>query len=80
MYVLSDNGLKMEIFTYSLFTDSVTQPDISLIQLYILHKISWKDLSSIYLSELITVELKKGANFMSPFSLCLLRKTLLFDI
>ena len=34
MYVLPDNGLKIEIFTYSLFTDSITQPDPSLIQFH----------------------------------------------
>ena len=54
MYVLPDNGLKIEIFTCSLFTDSIIQPDPSLIQLSILYNISGKDLSSIYLSELIT--------------------------
>ena len=31
MYMLLDNGLKIEIFTYSVITDSVTQPDPSLI-------------------------------------------------
>ena len=40
VYVLPDNGLKIEIFTDSLFADSVTQPDPSLIQLSILCKIS----------------------------------------
>ena len=33
MYALPDNGLKIEIFTYSASTDSITQPDSSLIQL-----------------------------------------------
>ena len=33
MYVLPENGLKTEIFTYSASTDSITQPDSSLIQL-----------------------------------------------
>ena len=78
MYALHDNGLKIEIFTYSLFIDSITQPDTSLIQLSTLCKISWKDLSSIYLSELIialVVELKQtGVSSMSPFSLRLLGK------
>ena len=55
MYVLPDNGLNIEIFTYSLFTNSITKTDPSLTQLSILNKIFWKDLSSIYLSELITV-------------------------
>ena len=54
MYVLSDNGLKIETFTYSASTDSVTQPYPSSIQLSILRKISWKDLSVSY-SRLITV-------------------------
>ena len=31
MYMLLDNGLKIEIFTYSVITDSVTQTDPSLI-------------------------------------------------
>ena len=39
MYVLPDNGLKIEIFTYSASIDSVTEPDPSLIQLSILYKI-----------------------------------------
>ena len=54
IYELPDNGLKMYIFTYSLFIHSITQPDPSLIQLSILYKISWKDLSRSY-SRLITV-------------------------
>ena len=54
MYVLPDNGLKIETFTYSASTDSVTQPSPSSIQLSILRKISWKDLSVSY-SRLITV-------------------------
>ena len=54
MYVLPDNGLKIETFTYSASTDSVTQPYPSSIQLSILRKISWKDLSVSY-SRLITV-------------------------
>ena len=33
MYVLPDNGLKVEISTYPLSTDSITQPDPSSIQL-----------------------------------------------
>ena len=35
MYVLPDNGLKIEIFMYSASADSNTQPDPSLIQLFI---------------------------------------------
>ena len=54
MYVLPDNGLKTEIFTYSASADSITQQDPSLIQLLIPYKISWKGLSGSY-SELITV-------------------------
>ena len=54
LYVLSNNELKIDIFTYSASADSITQPDPSLIQLSILYKISWKDLSSMYL-ELVTV-------------------------
>ena len=40
MYVLPDNRLKIEIFTYSVFSDSVIQPDPALVQLSILYKIS----------------------------------------
>ena len=54
MYVLPDIGLKTNILTYSASVDSITQPDPSLTQLLILYKISWNDLSSMYL-ELITV-------------------------
>ena len=54
MYVLPENGLKIDIFTCYTSTDLITQPDPSLIQLSILYKISRKYLSSIYL-ELITV-------------------------
>ena len=36
MYVLPDNGLNIEIFTYSASTDSITQIDSSLRQLSIL--------------------------------------------
>ena len=43
MYVLPDNGLKIEIFTYSESTDSIIQPGSSLIPLSILHKTSGKD-------------------------------------
>ena len=55
MYVFPDNGLKIELLTYSASTDSNTQPDPSLIQLSIL----WK--TSISYSKLITllvIELK----------------------
>ena len=38
--VLPVNGLCKEIFTYSPFIDSIIQPDLSLIQLSILYKIS----------------------------------------
>ena len=54
MYMLSDNELKTERFTYSASIDSITQPDPSLIQLSVLYKISWKELSSVCL-KLITV-------------------------
>ena len=54
MYVLPDIGLKTNILTYSASVDSITQPDPSLTQLLIIYKISWNDLSSMYL-ELITV-------------------------
>ena len=54
VYVLPNVGLKTEILTYSPSTYSITHPDPLLIQLLILYKISWKDLSSIYL-ELITI-------------------------
>ena len=54
MYELPDNGLKIEILKYSLPTDLITQPDPFLIQLSILYKISWKEMSNIYL-ELFTV-------------------------
>ena len=37
-YVLPDNGLKIEISTYLTSTDSITQPDSSLIQLKSLSK------------------------------------------
>ena len=40
MYVLPDNGLKPETFTYSGSTDPTTQPDPSLIQLLTLYKTS----------------------------------------
>ena len=40
MYVLPDNGLKTEILTYFASTDSITQPDSSLIQLSIACEIS----------------------------------------
>ena len=40
MYMLPDNGLKIEILTYSASIESITQPDPSLIQLLILYKIS----------------------------------------
>ena len=40
VYMLPDNGLKIEIFTYSASIDLVTQPDPSLIQLFILYKTS----------------------------------------
>ena len=67
MYVIPDNGQKIEIFTYSASTDSITQRDPTLIQISILYKISWKYLLASYL-ELITVsviELKRtGANSM----------------
>ena len=49
-----DNELKIEILTYSTSIDLITQLDSSLIQLSILYKIYWKDLSRIYW-ELITV-------------------------
>ena len=55
MYVLPINGLKTEIFTYWASIDSISQPDPSLIQLSIPYKISWKDLSRSYSSELIIV-------------------------
>ena len=45
MYVLPNNGLKIEIFTYSASTDSITQPDSSLIQLLNLQRIYSNDLS-----------------------------------
>ena len=48
VYVLPDNEQKIEIFIYSLPTDSITQTDASLIQLSILYKISWEDLSQSY--------------------------------
>ena len=54
MNVLPDNGLKIEIFTYSASIDSITQPDPALIQLSILYKISSKNFSRSY-SGLITV-------------------------
>ena len=54
MYVLPDNGLKIEIFTHLASTDSITQTDPSLSQLSVLYKISGKDLSRSY-SRLITV-------------------------
>ena len=38
MYVLPDNGLKIEILTYSVSIESITQPDSSLIKLWILYK------------------------------------------
>ena len=38
MYVLPDNGLKIEILTYSASIYSTTQPDPSLIHLSILYK------------------------------------------
>ena len=59
MYFLY-NGLKTEISMYWTSADSINQRDPSVIQLSILYKISWKDLSRSYL-ELITalvVELK----------------------
>ena len=40
MYMPPANGLKIEIFTYLLWTDSIAQPNPSLIQLSILYKIS----------------------------------------
>ena len=40
MYVIPDNGQKIEIFTYSASTDSITQRDPTLIQISILYKIS----------------------------------------
>ena len=54
VYVLPYNGLKIEIFSYSLSTYLTTQPDSSLIQSSILYRTFWKDLSSTYL-DLITV-------------------------
>ena len=38
IYLLPDNRLKTRIFTYSLFTDSITQQDPALIHLSILLK------------------------------------------
>ena len=55
IYVLPSNGLETEILTHPASNDSIIIPDPSLIQLSILYKVSWKDLSSLYLSELITV-------------------------
>ena len=43
MYALPDNGLKIEIFIYSLSTYSTTEPDFLLIQLSII-KIFLKNL------------------------------------
>ena len=54
MYVLPDNKLKTEILTYSASIDSIAEPDLSLIQLSILYRIYWKDLSISY-SRLVTV-------------------------
>ena len=54
MYVLPENKLKTEILTYSASIDSIAEPDLSLIQLSILYRIYWKDLSISY-SRLVTV-------------------------
>ena len=54
VYLLSYNGLKIEVFSCSLSTYLTTQPDSSLIQSSILYRTFWKDLSSTYL-HLITV-------------------------
>ena len=48
----------MEILTYSPSTDSIIQPDPTLIQLSILSKICWKDFLRLYLGS-ITVLLKE---------------------
>ena len=45
MWELPINGLKVEILMYWDLIDSTIQPELSLIQLSILYKISWKDLS-----------------------------------
>ena len=76
MYALPDNRLKTEILIYAASIDSITQPvnsiiDLSLIQLSLLYKFSWKDWSGMYL-ELITILVleETGANFMPSFPLC----------
>ena len=51
---LPSNGAYLEIFTYSLFIESIIHPDPSLIQLSILYNISSKDLPRLK-SRLITV-------------------------
>ena len=60
MYELCDNGLQIEILTYSRCIDSIIQPNPSLIQLSILLKISWKDLPGSYSepNTVLLVELK----------------------
>ena len=73
----------MEILTYSPSTDSIIQPDPTLIQLSILSKICWKDFLRLYLGS-ITVLLKElketGANSLPVFSFCLTKLSVLFDI
>ena len=58
MYGLPDNGLSVQMLTYSVSIDAIVQPDAPLIQLSILSKISWIDLSRLYLGP-ITVLLVK---------------------
>ena len=55
----------MEILTYSPFINSIIQPDPSLIQLSILYKISWKDLSRSYLGLIAVLVVKLIKQFFN---------------
>ena len=72
MYDFADNGLLIEILTYSPFLDLIIQPDSSLIQLSI------KNIFRINSSRIkvLVIEIKKtGINSLSPFYSYFLNKT-----
>ena len=60
MSELSAKGLKVKILMYGDWIDSTIQPDPSLIQLWILYKMFWKDLSrsNLWFVTVFVVELK----------------------
>ena len=66
MHVFPDNGLTTEILTYAASIDSLTQP---LIQLSILYKISWWDLSSVRMNHCFGCRIKtnKSKFYVSIF-------------